>query len=394
MLGRFSDRRLGACMGGGGPGQSPAGGGGGGKGRRGGGGRGGAGGMGRYERMDRVLDYLYGREYAGRGVRGDRSGSRSGGSEDSVLAVPEWLNDVRELFPRETVEVIERHALERYGLTELVTDEETLRKMEPSYELLKAVLSFQHLMAPKVLEVARRLVRQVVEDLKRRLARDVRQAFWGRLNRRRRSPLKVARNLDWHRTIRANLKYYDRERRRLVVQSLYYWSRVAHHIPWHIIMAVDCSGSMMDSVIHSAIMAGIFKGLPAVRVSLVAFDTSVVDLTEHADDPTEVLMSVQLGGGTDIAGAIGYCEGLAISPTRTILVLVTDFFEGGPPEGLVAAVKRLREAGVRVLGLAALDAEANPSYDVPMAERCAAAGAEIAALTPGRLAEWMARVIS
>jgi Mg-chelatase subunit ChlD len=344
--------------------------------------------------MDRVLDYLYGREYAGRGVRGDRSQGRSGGSEESVLAVPDWLQGVRELFPRETVEVIERHALERYGLTELVTDEETLRKMEPSYELLKAVLSFRHLMAPNVLEVARRLVKQVVEDLKRRLAKDVRQAFWGRLNRRKRSPLKVARNLDWHRTIRANLKNYDRESKRLIVESLHFWSRVEHHIPWHIIMAVDCSGSMMDSVIHSAVMAGIFKGLPAVRVSLIAFDTAVVDLTEHTDDPTEVLMSVQLGGGTDIAGALGYCETLVLSPTRTILVLVTDFYEGGPPARFIAAVKRLREAGVRVLGLAALDADANPAYDKTMAEQCVAVGAEVAALTPRRLAEWMAQVIS
>ena len=159
-------------------------------------------------------------------------------------------------------------------------------------------------------------------------------------------------------------------------------------------MAVDCSGSMMDSVIHSAVMAGIFKGLPAVRVSLVAFDTAVVDLTEQADDPTEVLMSVQLGGGTDIAGAVGYCETLVQSPTRTIVVVVTDFFEGGPPGLLPGSIKRLREAGVRVLGLAALDAEANPTYDRQMAERCVAAGAEVAALTPRRLAEWMARVLS
>ena len=204
----------------------------------------------------------------------------------------------------------------------------------------------------------------------------------------------MARNLDWHRTIRANLKNYDRERKRLIVESLHFWSRVEHHIPWHIIMAVDCSGSMMDSVIHSAVMAGIFKGLPAVRVSLIAFDTAVVDLTEHADDPTEVLMSVQLGGGTNIAGALGYCETLVVSPTRTILVLVTDFYEGGPPDRLIAAVKRLREAGVRVLGLAALDADADPAYDKNMAEQCVAVGAEVAALTPRRLAEWMALVIS
>ena len=261
-----------------------------------------------------------------------------------MLAIPDWLKDVRELFPRETVEVLERHALERYGMTELVTDADVLKKMEPSYELLKAVLSFRHLMAPKVLDVARTLVRQVVEDLRKRLAREVRQVLWGRINRQRRSPLKVARNLDWHRTIRANLKHYDRERKRLILQSLSFFSRVEHHLPWHIIMAVDCSGSMMDSVIHSAVMAGIFKGLPAVRVSLVAFDTAVVDLTEQADDPTEVLMSVQLGGGTDIAGALGYCETLVQSPTRTIVVVVTDFFEGGPP-GLLPGVDQAAARG-------------------------------------------------
>ena len=255
--------------------------------------------------MDRALDFLYGREYGRRGVRDRQTRDRTGTPGDSVLAIPEWLKEVRELFPRETVEVLERHALDRYGLTELVTDADVLKTMEPNYELLKAVLTFRNLMAPAVLDVARSLVRQVVEELRRRLAREVRQVLWGRINRQKRSPLKVARNLDWHRTIRANLKNYDRKTKQLILQTLLFFSRVEHHIPWHIIMAVDCSGSMMDSVIHSAVMAGIFKGLPAVKVSLVAFDTAVVDLTEQADDPTEVLMSVQLGGGTDIAGAIG-----------------------------------------------------------------------------------------
>lgn len=395
VLGRFSDKALGGFPGpsgqfqGGGAGR-------GGANRPGGKGQGGRGpgsGPGSYDRMERILDHLYGREYSGRGVRGP-GGSRQGGSGESVLAIPDWLHEVRELFPRETVEVLERHALERYGMTELVTDEEVLRKLEPSYELLKAVLSFRHLMNPRVLEVARGIVRQVVEDLKRRLARDVRAVLWGRLNRRHRSRLKVASNFDVKRTIRENLKHYDVDRKQLVLQSLHFFSRVEHHMPWHIVMAVDCSGSMMDSVIHSAVMAGIFKGLPAVRVSLVAFDTAVVDLTDQVDDPVQVLMSVQLGGGTDIAGAVGYCETLVRSPTRTILVLVTDFCEGGSPGPLIAAVKRLREGGVRVLGLAALDESANPVYDRQVAERCVDVGAEVAALTPRRLAEWMARVLS
>jgi len=311
-----------------------------------------------------------------------------------VLTVPDWLNEVRELFPRETVEVIERHALERYGMTQLVTDPGVLKKLEPSYELLKAVLTFRHLMHGPVLEIARGIVRKVVEDLRRKLAREVRPRLWGHLNRQRRSRLKVFRNLDWQRTIRANLKNYDRDRRRLVLESLHFSTRVERHMPWHIIMAVDCSGSMMDSVIYSAVMAGIFKGLPSLRVSLVAFDTAVVDLTDQVDDPTELLMNVQLGGGTNIAGALGYCETLVQYPHKTIVVIVTDFCEGGPPSALLAAVKRLREAGVRVLGLAALDAKAEPAYDRKMAEQCVTVGAEVAALTPLRLAEWLAKVLS
>lgn len=364
MLGRFADRSLGDCE----PGR-------------------------RYAEMDRVLEYLYGREYARRGVRASQGG-RGADLSESVLTIPDWLNEVRELFPRDTVEVIERHALDRYGMTELVTDPEVMKTLEPNYDLLKAVLTFRHLMQGPVLETARGIVRKVVDELRQKLAGEVRPRLWGRLNRQRPSRLKVFRNLNWQRTIRANLKHFDRERKRLVVESLHFSSRVERHMPWHIIMAVDCSGSMMDSVIYSAVMAGIFKGLPSLRVSLVAFDTAVVDLTDQVDDPTELLMNVQLGGGTNIAGALGYCEGLVQYPHKTIVVLVTDFCEGGPANLLLAAIKRLREAGARVLGLAALDAKAEPAYDRKMAEECVAMGAEVAALTPQRLAEWLAKVLS
>jgi len=373
VLGRFAEPRLGAC-----------------------GSRGS-----KQTRMDRVLDYLYGREYRDRGVRGrDGKGSpgdedsRLGGDADSVLSVPEWIHEVRELFPNDTAEIIQRHALDRYGLTELVTDVEVLKKLEPSYELLKAVLSFKGMMSGEVLELARKIVREVIEDLRRRLAKDVRQALWGRLNKQRRSRLKVLRNLDWRRTVRDNLKHYDLRRRQMVLGSLHFFSRVDRHMPWHIIMAVDCSGSMMDSVIYSAVMAGIFHGLPSLRVSLTAFDTAVVDLSDNIDDPTELLMSVQLGGGTDIGGALSYCETLVRTPTRTIVVVVTDFFEGGDPNQMLAAIRRLCESGVKVLGLAALDAVAQPAYDRQMAERCVAVGAEVAALTPQRLAEWLGRILS
>ncbi len=345
-------------------------------------------------RMDRMLDYLYGREYHGRGVRPGQGG-REGGLGPSVLTVPEWIREVRELFPAETCEVVTRHALDRYGLTELVTDPETLRKLEPSYELLKSLLTFRGLMKGEVLDLAKKIVRQVVNDLRRRLETEVRAALWGRLDRRRRARLRSARNLDVHRTLRANLEHWDPARRRLAaVRDLHFFSRVERHLPWHVILAVDCSGSMIDSVIHSAVMAGIFRGLPSLRVKLVAFDTAAVDLSEAAADPTEVLLSVQLGGGTNIGGALAYCAGLVEQPTRTLLVLVTDFCEGGPIAQMLATIKRLRGEGVRVLGLAALDAAARPSYDRATAEACAEAGAEIAALTPGRLAEWVAKAIS
>lgn len=349
------------------------------------------GGPGEYGRMDRLLDHLYGREYQARGVR---QGDGGGGSGPSVLSVPEWVRGVRELFPRETSEVITRHALDRYGLTELVTDPETLRRLEPSYDLLKAVLTFRGLMQGEVLGLARKLVRQVVEDVRRRLEREVRPALSGRIDRQRRTRLKSARNLDARRTIAANLRAWDPQRRRLLVRDLFFRARVQRHLPWHVIMAVDCSGSMIDSVIHSAIMASIFRSLPALRVKLVAFDTAVVDLSDAASDPAEVLMSVQLGGGTDIGGALAHCASLVVQPSRTLLILVTDFCEGGPLGPMLTIIRRLRGEGVRVLGLAALDAEARPSFDRRAAEACADAGAEIAALTPGRLAEWLAKAIS
>jgi Mg-chelatase subunit ChlD len=342
-------------------------------------------------RMDAALDFLYGREYRGRGARDEPE--RTGGLGGSAPHLPDWIREVRDLFPRETVEIVEHHALDRYGMTGLVTDPAVLGKLEPNYDLLRTILTFKGMMQGEVLEMARHIVRQVVEDLKRRLEADVRRVLSGKLNRFQHSPLKVAQNFDWRRTVRDNLRHYDPEQRRLVVERMHFFSRVERHLPWRVILAVDQSGSMLDSTIHSAVMAGILAGLPALTVNLVVFDTSVVDLTGYVDDPTEALLSVQLGGGTDIASALAYCETLVENPLRTIVVVVTDFYEGGRPDRLVATVKKLREAGVKVLGLAALDQQAQPVYDRKMAERLAAAGAEIAALTPLQLAEWLMGVI-
>jgi Mg-chelatase subunit ChlD len=343
------------------------------------------------QRRDQALEYLYGREYEGRGLRKELG---PGSLDPSQLTLVTWLNEVRELFPQDTVEVIEKHALDRYGLTELVTDPKTLERLEPNQQLLRTLLTLKGHLHGQVMEVARRIIRQVIEEIRRRLEPEVRQTLSGRLNRFRHSPLAVARNFDAPGTVRRNLKHYDLQRRKLIVEELRFFERNSRRLPWHIVLCIDQSGSMADSVIHSAVMAGILAGLPSFRVKLVVFDTQVVDLSDHADDPVEVLMKVQLGGGTHIAQAVRYCSQIIENPHRTIFVLVTDFCEGAPPGELVRAVSALAEARVKLLGLAALDGQAQPTYDREMAARLAACGMEIAALTPQRLAHWLVKAIS
>jgi Mg-chelatase subunit ChlD len=259
--------------------------------------------------------------------------------------------------------------------------------------LLKTLLTFRGQLQGEVLQTARRIIRQVVEEIKRRLETEIRRALSGRLNRFRHSPQKAAQNFDWRGTIRRNLKYYDAKRRQIVLQDPQFFARNTRLLPWQVILCVDQSGSMADSVIHSAVMAGILAGLPMVRVKLVVFDTSVVDLSDRVDDPVEVLMSVQLGGGTNIGQALNYCETLVENPHRTILALVSDFCEGGSTDVMFAACRRLREAGVKLLGLASLDQSASPIYDHNIADLLADVGMEIAALTPKHFAEWLAKVI-
>ena len=346
-------------------------------------------------RMETALDYLYGREYEGRDVRpGGSDGPGAGSLDDSAPTLVTWLGEVRELFPRETSEVLEQHALDRYGLTALVTDPRTLERLEPNEGLLRTLLALKGHLNGEVLEVARRIIRQVVEELRARLEVDVRRAMAGRLNQHRHSPVPLTSTFDALGTIRRNLRHYDPERRQLVLQELLFFERNTRRLPWDVIVCVDQSGSMVGSVIHSAVMAGILTSLPSFRVRLVVFDTNVVDLSDRVDDPVEVLMQVQLGGGTDIGQAVRYCSQLVEHPERTVVVLVTDFCEGAPPSELVRAVRGLAESRVTLLGLAALDGEAHPFYDRAMAARLADCGMRIAALTPSQLASWLVEVTS
>ena len=341
--------------------------------------------------MENVLDYLYSREY---GDEQEIRKDRRGGSDGSQLTVPDWLHQVKKLFPRRTVEILERHALEKYGMTELLTDPEVLRRLEPNKELLKTILELKHMMKGEVLSLAREIVRKVAEEIARKLEQEVRVSFFGQINRNASSPVKSARNLDMKKTIQRNLKNYDRERQQLVLKNVYFNSRMKKYNQWRVIVCVDESGSMLDSVIHSAIMAGIFARLPMLDTKLVIFDTNVVDLSGYVEDPVETLMSVQLGGGTNIAGALGYCEGLIDFPFRTMVVLVSDLCEGGSVAGLLGVSRGIIESGAKLICLTALDMEANPVYDRHTAQKLADLGAHVGAMTPEALGDFMGKIMN
>lgn len=353
---------------------------------------------------DCALGFLYDREYGqGRNVRGRAGkcdghgadgGDRSAGLEDSQLTVPDWINQIHTLFPKKTIERLEKDALERYQLDEMVTNPDVLARAQPNQSLLKAVLRTKHLMNQQVLAMARSLVRRVVQELVEKLARDVRNPFLGSVDRRRRSFLKIAKNFDIETTIRRNLKHYDPRRRRVVIETPYFYSRIRRQTDrWQLIILVDESGSMMDSVIYSAVTASVFWGIKCLKTHLVLFDTNVVDVTDDCTDPVETLMKVQLGGGTDIANAMEYGASLVDNPRRSIVVLITDFFEGGSARRLLQITKGLVDSGATVLGLAALDDRAEPNYDRELASHLVRLGAHVGAMTPGELAEWVAEKV-
>lgn len=338
--------------------------------------------------VDGALSFLYDRERAaGHAERGRV------GDDASRLSVPEWLDDVHRLFPREAALRLERDALERYALEDALTDPTLLERVEPSPALLRAVLRTKHRMDEPALDAARRLVARVAEQMQARLAARVERAHAG--GRRRGAVVRpTARDLDLRSTVHRNLKGWDPESRRLTIERPVFFARTRRRPePWQLVLLVDQSASMLGSAVHAAITASCLHALPALRRHLVVFDTEVVDLSAHVDDPVELLMRVQLGGGTDIHEALTYGAQLLHGP-RAIVVLVSDLLEGGDRSALVERVRGLRERGARVLVLASLDEDASPRFDRELGQRLADAGAEVGAMTPGRLVELVCEVIA
>lgn len=345
------------------------------------------------EDMEELLDYLYSHAQDD-DVRGEGSSDRTGGLGGSNLTAAKWITKVRELFPKQTAEVLERHALDEFGMTELLTDKKLLEQMKPDMDLLKTVLRLKHLMRGEVLETAKKIAKAVADELREKLEQTTKQALTGRLDRSTRSPVHSARNIDIKKTIRRNLKNYDTETEQLLLKDIYFSGRVKKYSRKTVIIAVDESGSMLGSVIYSAVMAQIISGLPFADVKLVIFDTNIVDLSGMVEDPAEVMMSVQLGGGTDIGKALAYCESLMTAPSDTCVLCVTDLCEGASRKVLLNTAKNILMSGAKLSFLTALDENADPVYDKALGQKLADEGAFVGAVTPDKLGDYIGRIMS
>ena len=340
--------------------------------------------------MEQLLDYLYNRSQ-GDNIRTD---DRSGSLADTVISTAEWITKVRKLFPNQTAEVLEKHALEEFEMTELLTDKEVLEKMHPDMNLLKSILQLKHLMKGEVLETAKRIAKQVADEIRHKLENDIRRSVMGRIDRNSSSPVHSVRNLDINKTIRRNLKNFDTERNQIILKNIYFSNRVKRYNNNRVIIAIDERGSMTGSIIYSAVMAQIISNLPFAEVKLIIFDTKIVDLSEEADDPAQILMSVQLGGGTDIGKALGYCETLIATPSHTSVIVVTDLYEGAMQSRLLNISRNIIESGANLNFLTALDEEARPAYNKSLGQILANMGAFVGALTPDQLGEYIGRMFS
>lgn len=337
--------------------------------------------------MDRALGALYDAD-------SNQNGSqRKAGLGGSAPNVARWLGDIRTYFPSSVVRVMQQDALERLNLRQMLLEPEMLQAVEPDVHLVATLVSLASVMPNKTKDTARLVVRKVVEELERKLANPLRQAITGSLNRATRNRRPRHNEIDWHRTIRANLKHYQPEYKTIVPETRIGYGRKRSSLR-DIILCVDQSGSMATSVVYSGIFGAVMASLPAVQTRMVVFDTVVVDLTEQLQDPVELLFGTQLGGGTDINRALGYCQSLVRQPHDTILLLISDLYEGGNQKEMLKRAASLVAAGVQMVALLALSDDGKPSYDHNVAQAFAAMGIPSFACTPDLFPELMAAAIN
>lgn len=336
--------------------------------------------------LDAALSALY--DATGEG----KSPSRQGGLGASSPSVTRWLGDIRRFFPKPVVQMMQRDAMERLNLKRLLLEPELLETLEPDVHLVGILLSLNAVIPETTRATARLVVRRVVEDLERRLANPLRQAITGSLNRSVRNRRPRHHEIDWPRTIHANLKHYQPAYHTIVPETRIGFGRKTAALR-DVILCVDQSGSMAGSIVYSSVLAAVMASLRAVRTSLVFFDTAVVDMTEKLTDPVDVLFGAQLGGGTDIRQALTYCQGLITRPPETIFVLISDLIEGGSQERLYQRVASIVAGGTRMITLLALDDSGAPCFDHEVAGNFTALGVPSFACTPDLFPELMAAAI-
>ena len=332
------------------------------------------------EELDRALEFPYG---------------PTSGKGGSAPYIPKWLGSIRRFFGQETVALMQKDAIERKGITQLLFEPETMPLLEKNVELVTLLISAKGMIPDKAKEAAREIVREVVEELRKKLESAVRTAVYGALRKDRHSPIPVLRNLDWQRTIRTNLKGWDRERQVLIPERIHFWANQRRHHEWDVVLAVDQSGSMAGSCVYASVMAAIFASLDVLRTRMVLYDTEVVDVTHLLDDPVEILFTAQLGGGTDGKRALKYVQDHFIErPEKTIFLWITDLGESSKDHAeLVGRIRTLQESRVKTFVLLALDEHGRPWFDRDLAAQLTDIGVLCFGCTPNKLVEVMERAM-
>ncbi|MFE9580869.1 VWA domain-containing protein [Nocardia sp. NPDC006044] len=333
--------------------------------------------------MDRALSALYNSDERS-------SGKRSGGLEGSAPRVARWLGDIRNYFPSTVVEVMQRDAVQRLNLTQLLLEPELLEAVEPDVHLVGTLLSLNRVMPETTKATARMVVQKVVREIEQRIAAQTVAAVSGALNRAARVARPRLRDIDWDRTIRKNLANYLPEHRTVVPERLVGYGRKAQAVQRDVVLAIDQSGSMAASVVYASVFGAVLASMRSLKTSLVVFDTEIVDLTDKLDDPVEVLFGTQLGGGTDINRAIAYSQTLVTRPTDSLFVLISDLYEGGVRDEMLRRINAMKESGVQVVVLLALSDEGAPAFDHDNAAALAALGVPAFACTPDKFPDLLA----
>ena len=347
--------------------------------------------------LDEALEAIYGGEEIG---QDEWSADPSHGPHGAVKGrtfprVAKWLDQIRTFFPKDVVVLLQKDAIERRGLKELLLEPEVLASVEPSLDLAATVLAMKNLVPEKAKDAARDLVRRVVEDVRKQLESQMVQAVRGALQRSRHSPFRSLPNLDWPRTIRRNIRNYQPDLGTIIPEHLSFFSRQQRRNEWNIIIAMDQSGSMATSLIYGGIMGAILASIGSVETHVVAFNhEDVVDLTEHCSDPVDLLFGVQLGGAEDYWKVTSYCERFMHTPERTLYVLLADLHDTSPNTSrFLKKMEALLEGGIKAIGLLAISDQGLPSYNERLANQLAAMGMPCFGCTPERLPELLAGVL-